>query len=84
MVAHKVIVNSGIGSHTPCLSLDPASVLWIGIALMPIWIRNRLPNLMAIQIRILPQALHMLENHKYFTFIHDSAGLHCLIFLTDV
>jgi hypothetical protein len=53
-------------------------VLWIGIVLMPvqILIRFRFSILMPIQIRILPQVLHMLENHVYFTFDYITASLH--------
>jgi hypothetical protein len=62
-------------------------MLWIGIVLMPIWIR--LSILMSIQIRIwiLSQVLHMLENlRKNLTFIHTSVSLHCLylIFVVGV
>jgi hypothetical protein len=42
-------------------------VLWIGIVLKLIRIRiHALSILMLIQIRILPQVKHILENHKYF------------------
>ncbi len=47
------------------------AVLWIGILSMPI--RIPLSILMPIQIRILHQVLHMLENpNKCLTFIHSN------------
>jgi len=45
--------------------------------LMPTGIR--LSILMPIQIRILPQALHMLENLWKKFFLHSSASLHCTV-----
>jgi hypothetical protein len=42
-------------------------------------------HLMQIQIRFLPQVLHMLENKKtfFFTFLHRSSSLHCFVFLVS-
>jgi hypothetical protein len=55
---------------------------------MPIRIRNRLSTSMSIQIRIrirnIPQALHILEDHKFIFVFFLSRGLHCFKFLLIV
>jgi hypothetical protein len=59
-------------------------MLWIGIVFMPIWIQRSILMLIQIRIliRILPEVVHKLENHKFLlNFIYSNATF---IFLISV
>jgi hypothetical protein len=56
-----------------------------GGGLMPIRIRLSILMQNQIQIRILSQVLHLLENQNFFTFKHSTTSrFHCLFFFVSV
>jgi hypothetical protein len=64
-------------SSRPCAR---SSRLWMRSS--QLWMRSGSDFPFLIRIWILPQVFHILGNHN--DFIHNSASLHCLIFLVSV